>query len=73
MENKVWRASRRSLSTSANHVKAHVPGAGIRHGMSAQALDLAKPGLRLVNVARVSLVDPDALRGLDSPGRRPAS
>jgi phosphoglycerate dehydrogenase-like enzyme len=57
-----------ALLQASDHLVLAAPGtADTRHLVDAAALARARPGLHLVNVARGSLVDADALRGaLDS-------
>jgi len=58
------------LLAESDHLVLAAPGtADTRHLINADALALAKPGLHLVNVARGSLVDQDALRAALDSGR----
>jgi phosphoglycerate dehydrogenase-like enzyme len=63
-------ASLAALLAWADHLVLAAPGtAATRHLIDAAALAQVKPGLHLVNVARGSLVDADALRAALGDGR----
>jgi phosphoglycerate dehydrogenase-like enzyme len=54
----------------ADHLVLAAPAtARTRHLIDARALELVKPGVHLVNIARGALVDQDALRGALDDGR----
>lgn len=58
------------LLGSADHVVLAAPGTGSTHHLlDAAAFDAMKPGAHLVNIARGSLVDQDALRAALDDGR----
>lgn len=58
------------LLGSADHLVLAAPGtADTHHLLDAAAFDLVKPGVHLVNIARGSLVDQDALRAALDDGR----
>lgn len=58
------------LLSTADHVVLAAPGtAATRHLLDAEAFALMKPGAHLVNIARGSLVDQDALRVALDDGR----
>jgi len=58
------------LLRSADHVVLAAPStAATRHLIDAAALDVVKPGAHLVNIARGTLVDQDALRAALDDGR----
>jgi phosphoglycerate dehydrogenase-like enzyme len=60
----------RDLIKRADHLVVAAPATGeTRHLIDAGALAVAKPGLHLVNIARGSLVDQEALRGALDDGR----
>ncbi|GAB7127646.1 D-isomer specific 2-hydroxyacid dehydrogenase family protein [Silvimonas sp. JCM 19000] len=59
-----------ALFAQADHVVLAAPAtAATRHIVNAQVLAQAKPGLHLVNVARGSLIDDDALLGALAAGK----
>jgi phosphoglycerate dehydrogenase-like enzyme len=63
-------ASLPELVADADHLVLAVPATGAtRHIVDAPLLARVKPGLHLVNVARGSLVDQDALRAALDDGR----
>jgi phosphoglycerate dehydrogenase-like enzyme len=58
------------LVADADHIVLAAPGtARTRHLIDARVFELVKPGVHLVNIARGSLVDQDALRGALDDGR----
>jgi phosphoglycerate dehydrogenase-like enzyme len=63
-------ASLAALLQTSDHLVLAAPGtADTRHLLNADTLAQARPGLHLVNVARGSLVDADALRAALDDGR----
>ena len=61
---------KQSAESSADHLVLAAPATNAtKHLLDADAFDKVKPGVHLVNIARGSLVDQDALRAALDDGR----